>query len=207
MIYDISPPIDPRLQVWPGDTPPVREVIRAHEHGEPTVTSVLRTTVHVGAHTDAPCHIAPDAPAIDAVPLETYVGPCQVMRVMATRGALVRPEEIADEVLASRVLLATDTFPDSTVFNEDFAGLSIELVERLASLGVKLVGIDTPSVDRFADHDLPAHRHLVDHGIAILEGLRLADVRPGVYELIALPLKLVGFDASPVRAVLRTLHD
>ena len=104
-----------------------------------------------------------------------------------------------------RVLVATGTFPDPNHFNEDFAALSPELIDHLHGQGVQLVGIDTPSVDLFESKELPAHRRVLRQKMAILEGLVLAEVPPGMYELIALPLKLVGFDASPVRAVLRTL--
>ena len=101
------------------------------------------------------------------------------------------------------VLLATGTFPHPEQFNEDFAALSPELVEALHRQGVRLIGIDTPSVDPFPSKELPAHQAFLRRDMAILEGLVLKDVPEGVYELIALPLKLVGFDASPVRAILR----
>jgi arylformamidase len=103
-------------------------------------------------------------------------------------------------------LLATGTFPDPEHFNEDFAGLSPELVHTLHGQGVKLIGIDTPSVDLFDSKDLPSHQACLRYDMGILEGLVLAKVPEGTYELIALPLKLVGFDASPVRAVLRNLN-
>ena len=104
---------------------------------------------------------------------------------------------------AERVLFATRTYPDPTVFNEDFAALSPELVDGLHEKGVRLVGLDTPSVDLFASKTLPAHQRFLANDMAILEGLVLRDVPAGLYELIALPLKLAGFDASPVRAILR----
>jgi arylformamidase len=106
------------------------------------------------------------------------------------------------EIRAERVLFATGTFPDPENFTTDFAALTPELVDYLAGRGVRLVGIDTPSVDLFDSKDLPAHHRCLAHDMAILEGLVLTGVPEGVYELIALPLKLVGFDASPVRAVL-----
>jgi arylformamidase len=106
---------------------------------------------------------------------------------------------------APRVLIATGTYPDPTQFNEDFAGLHPSAVEHLAAAGVGLIGVDTPSVDRVADEDLPAHQACARTGVLILEGLRLERVPEATYELIALPLRLVGFDASPVRAVLRPL--
>jgi len=210
MIYDISPPLSPRLAVWPGDTPLSREVLC--EIGPPTGTiklvsnitlSTLRATVHLGAHADAPSHYGAGAPAIHERSLDYYVGPCQVVRVAVGPGARVAPEMLPDPVRAERVLIATGTFPDPERFNTDFAALSPELVRRLHEQGVRLVGIDTPSVDLFDSKDLPTHHEFLRCDMAILEGLILRDVPEGVYELIALPLKLVGFDASPVRAVLR----
>jgi arylformamidase len=105
----------------------------------------------------------------------------------------------------SRVLIATGTYPDASRWNEDFAALEPALVDALHARGVITIGIDTPSVDLFSSKDLPAHRRFLAHDMAILEGLRLSDVPAGRYELIALPLPLVGFDASPVRAVLREI--
>jgi arylformamidase len=108
-------------------------------------------------------------------------------------------------IRAPRVLFATGTYPDPTHFNEDFAGLSAKLIDYLAEKGVTLVGIDTPSVDPYESENLPAHQAALRRDVAILEGLVLENVPAGIYELIALPLRLVGFDGSPVRAILRTL--
>ena len=105
-------------------------------------------------------------------------------------------------VKAPRVLLKTGTYPDPNHFNEDFAALSPELVDYLASRGVELIGIDTPSVDLFADKALISHNAIARHDIAILEGVVLSHVEPGLFTLIALPLALAGCDASPVRAAL-----
>ncbi|HEY1860761.1 MAG TPA: hypothetical protein VGG61_10425, partial [Gemmataceae bacterium] len=104
-----------------------------------------------------------------------------------------------------RVLFATGTFPDPERFNQDFAALSSELVLGLHEQGVKLIGIDTPSVDLFDSRELPSHQAFLRCDMAVLEGLVLRDVPVGLYELIALPLRLEGFDASPVRAVLKSL--
>ncbi|MFO0950073.1 MAG: cyclase family protein [Isosphaeraceae bacterium] len=205
MIRDISPPITPALKVWPGDTPPRREVLLDMKEGAGITLSTLHATVHLGAHADGPNHYGLDAPAIDARPLEDYLGPCQVVDVAVARGCRFGPTALAEPVRAQRVLLRTGTFPDPTVFNEDFAAAAQELVHWLADQGVRLIGIDTPSVDLFDSKDLPAHRACLERDLAILEGLVLAGVPAGLYELIALPLRLVGFDASPVRAVLRPL--
>jgi arylformamidase len=204
MIYDITPPISDLLSVWPGDTPPSREVLLDMKRGDNITLSTLHATAHLGAHADAPSHYGADAPAIHERALDYYLGPCQVMRVAVPRGTRITPAMLPAAVASPRVLLATGTYPDPEHFNTDFAALSPELVEKLHGQGVKLVGIDTPSVDLFDSKDLPAHRMFLRRDMAILEGLVLAGVPEGMYELIALPLRLVGFDASPVRAVLRS---
>jgi len=203
VIYDISPPISEHLAVWPGDTPPRREVLCHLDRGDNLTLSTLHATVHLGAHADAPSHYGRGAPSIDERRLDFYLGPCQVLRVPVARGGLITPGMVSPPFQAERLLLATGTFPDPHVFNEDFAALSSDFVDLLARHGVCLVGIDTPSVDPFSSKDLPAHHIALEHDLAILEGLVLTNVPEGVYELIALPLKLVGFDASPVRAILR----
>src|SRR5262245_16257447 len=202
IIYDISPLISPRLAVWPGDTPASREVLCDLSRGDSITLSTLHATVHLGAHADAPSHYGAGA-AIHERPLDLYLGPCQVMRVEVPRGTRITPDLLPGPVEAARLLLATGTFPDPQTFSTDFAALAPALVDFLAERGVRLVGIDTPSVDLFDSKDLPAHQACLRHDVAILEGLVLASVPPGVYELIALPLRLEGFDASPVRAVLR----
>jgi arylformamidase len=207
MIYDITPPITAALKVWPGDTPPTREVLLDMARGATVTLSTLHATVHLGAHADGPNHYGADAPGIDARPLDDYLGLCQVIDLRVGRGSRAGVADLAVPVQAERVVFRTGTFPDPTVFNEDFAALEPELVRWLNDRGVRLVGIDTPSVDLFDSKDLPAHRAFLERDMAILEGLVLTGVPEGLYELIALPLRLVGFDASPVRAVLRTVAD
>jgi arylformamidase len=202
-LYDISPPISPALKVWPGDTPPSREVLLDMRRGANLTLSTLHTTVHAGAHADGPNHYGAEAPSIEQRSLEYYLGPCQVLRVAAQRRSRITAADLPGPIVAPRVLLATGTYPDPHLFNEDFAALEPALVDDLHGRGVRLIGIDTPSVDLFSSKDLPAHARFLAHDMAILEGLVLADVPDGLYELIALPLPLVGFDASPVRAILR----
>jgi arylformamidase len=205
MLFDISPPISRSLGVWPGDTPLSRELLLDMSSGDHMTLSALRATVHLGAHADAPNHYGARGPGIDERALDYYLGRCQVIRVNVARGTRISVGDVGAAIEAARVLFATETFPDPEDWNEDFAALEPALVEQMHSRGVRLIGIDTPSVDPFHDKDLPAHQVFLRRDMAILEGLVLADVPEGVYELIALPLRLVGFDASPVRAVLRTL--
>ncbi len=204
MLYDITPELSPNLAVWPGDTPLSREVLLDMAQGANLTLSTLHATVHLGAHADAPSHYGAQAPAIDGRELERYLGPCQVMSVSVERGCRLAPEALGP-VTEERLLIRTGTYPDPNSFNEDFAALSPELIDRLCADGVRLVGVDTPSVDLFHSKDLPAHGACLRHDTAILEGLVLSDVPDGRYELIALPLRLAGFDASPVRAVLRSI--
>ena len=205
MTYDITPPITAKLAVWPGDTPLSREVLNDMARGDNITLSTLRATTHLGAHADGPNHYGKDAPAIDERGLDYYLGPCQVIRVGVARATRITSAMLPSEVTTSRVLFATGTFPDPENWNRHFAALSVELVDFLHERGVITVGIDTPSVDLFESKDLPAHKAILRCNMSILEGLVLKDVPEGTYELIALPLRLVGFDASPVRAVLRTV--
>lgn len=204
-MYDISPTLSPRLKVWPGDTAVSREVLMELSRGQSVTLSTLHSTVHAGSHADAPSHYAQHGRTIEQQPLELYIGPCQVVHVDAKPGEAVTPTMLRDAITAPRVLIATGTFPEPERWTSEFAPLSVELVDFLSERGVKVVGVDTPSVDSFASKDLPVHNCIGKHDMAILEGLVLRDVPAGEYELIALPLKLEGFDASPVRAVLRRL--
>lgn len=207
MIRDITPMVTPALAVWPGDTPMSREVLMDIARGDSVTLSTLRATVHLGAHADAPSHYGAEGGTIEGQSLDHYLGVCRVVGVEVARGSRVRPEDLPRGVNIEerRVLFRTGTFPEAAAWNADFAGLSPELIEMLANRGVITVGIDTPSVDLMESKDLPAHGACLRRGVAILEGLDLSAVEDGVYELIALPLKLQGFDASPVRAVLREL--
>jgi arylformamidase len=206
-IYDITPTVSPRLNVWPGDTPASREVLCELSQGAAVTLSTLRATVHLGAHADGPNHYDAGGRDIASQSLHHYLGPCVVVDANVARGSRVGPRDVSlpPGALPERVLIKTGTFPDPTNWNSDFAGLSVELIDALAARSVRTVGIDTPSVDLQDSKDLPAHKAIARHDMAILEGLALAHVPAGVYELIALPLKLEGFDASPVRAVLREI--
>jgi arylformamidase len=205
-LIDISPPIDATIAVWPGDTPFAQTFNAEMSAGANLTLSDIRTTLHVGAHTDAASHYVPDGEDIASRSLDYYVGPCTVVQVEVRRGERILPRHIEGKhIAAPRLLFRTGTFPDPRNWNDDFASLSPELVETLHERGVILVGIDTPSVDPFDSKPLEAHHVLAAHNMANLEGLVLEGVDEGDYELIALPLRIVGGDASPVRAVLRRM--
>jgi arylformamidase len=204
VLIDISPLIDADINVWPGDTPFVQTINLDMNAGANLTLSDMRTTVHVGAHADAPSHYVADGEDIAARKLDFYVGRCVVVQVDVGRGKRIMPADVKREIAAPRVLFRTGTFPDPRNWNNDFASLSPELVNHLHARGVVLIGIDTPSVDPFDSKALEAHHAFARNDMAILEGLVLDGVAEGEYELIALPLRIRGGDASPVRAVLRT---
>ena len=203
--YDISPEISARTAVFPGDAPFNRTIGLDFKKGDHLLTSSIQTTVHIGAHTDAPNHYQPGTNGIEARDLNYYLGPCQVISVNIPRGKRILPSDIADvKISEKRILFKTGSFPDPNQWNADFNSLSPELIHHLARSGVILVGIDTPSVDPAEDQALPSHHAIHEHDLAILEGVVLEPVPDGVYTLIALPLRIKDADASPVRAILMT---
>lgn len=208
-LYDVSPPIRPGIPVWPGDTEYRAELSWAISRGDSVNVSAVTSTPHLGAHADAPFHVADGGAGIAELPLAPFLGPCRVVEVPPA--PLILPEHLGGIDLADppRLLLKTGSARppggDRSRFPEVFSALSPALARALGEAGTLLVGLDTPSVDPFNSKDLAAHRALVAGGVVNLEGLALDEVPPGLYELIALPLRLVGLDASPVRAVLRTL--
>lgn len=206
-IHDISPVISARLAVFPGDTPFERRELMHVDRGDHISLSSVNSTVHLGSHADAPVHYGKGGVTIDRQPLELYVGPCIVVRVDGARGRAVTVQDVAGRVPfgTERLVLATGSFPDPERWNADFASIDPALVEWLDTRGVRLVAIDTPSVDRSDSKDLPAHAAFFRTGIAIIEGLVLDSVPEGRYELIALPLRIEGADASPVRAILKSV--
>lgn len=203
VIHDISPRLSRRIAVWPGDVALSQSWQCRIAEGANLDLSAITATVHLGAHADAPSHYAGDGQDIADRPLERYLGPCRVIDVAVGRGERIGVAHLGDAPLdAARILLRTGTFPDPEDWNTDFAALSPELVRHLDAAGVVTVGIDTPSIDLFDDKVLVSHTAVAAADMAVLEGIVLTGVTPGRYTLIALPLPLEGFDASPVRAVL-----
>ena len=201
--FDISPMVDERTAVFPGDTALQRDIALDFKKGHHLLLSSIKTTVHIGAHADAPNHYDPQGGGIGERDLSFYMGRAQVMTVGAPRGERIQKHHLETLVIAApRVLFRTRSFPDPTTWTDDFNSVSVELLDYLSTQGVVLVGIDTPSVDPADSKALEAHSAIARHGFAILEGLDLEDVKDGVYSLVALPLRLRCFDASPVRAIL-----
>lgn len=204
-LWDISPALDPATPPFPGDQPYEQRWTARIGPGCPVNLSALTLSPHLGAHADAPLHYADGAPAIGAVGLAPYLGRCRVIHAIG-RGPLVRIEHLAHAAAAlpPRVLVRTcERAP--TAWSDDFAAYAPETIDWLAAQGVRLVGIDSQSVDPATSKTLDSHQRLLRHDLRVLENLVLDEVPEGDYELIALPLKLTQACASPVRAVLREL--
>lgn len=205
-LWDISPPIAPDSPLFPGDEPYSQKWTATIGPGCPVNLSAITMSPHIGAHADAPLHYGNDAPPIGAVDLCAYLGPCRVIHAIGSGQRLIHPRDLehAQHGLPPRVLVRTcDKAPMQ--WSEDFASFAPETIDWLAARGVKLVGIDSQSVDPATSKTLDSHHRLLANDLRVLENLVLDAVPAGDYELIALPLKLMQACASPVRAVLREL--
>jgi arylformamidase len=203
--WDISPLISLAIPTWPGDTRFHAEATWQIADGCPVKVSRITLSTHTGAHCDAPSHYDPRGGSIDSVCLAPYIGPCRVITCPGAR--VVEPRHVAHALpgLPPRVLLRTYARTPKTQWDPGFCSVAPATIALLAEHGVMLIGIDTPSLDPQDSKSMDAHHAVNAHKMAILEGIVLDDVPDGDYELIALPLKLQGMDASPVRAILRTL--
>jgi arylformamidase len=205
-IYDITLPIDSTLACWPGDAPYRLEPTATIREGSTVNLHSISMSVHTGTHADSPYHFKENGLPEDEIPLEVYIGAAVVIDVVGRKTIEIGDITSHDFRRSPRVLFKTGAWPDPTVFPEWVPVLAADVPSYLKEQGVILVGLDVPSVDALDSKDLPIHHALAENGIHILESLYLKDVPPGYYELIALPLKLVGADGAPVRAILRTVE-
>ncbi len=204
--WDISPPVEARSPVFPGDTPYSQRWSATLGDGCPVNVSAVTLSPHVGAHADAPLHYDPAGLPVGALDLAPFMGPCRVIHAIGC-GPLIEWHHLAHaaQALPPRVLVRSFERAPVDRWTDAFSAFAAATIERLADAGVQLVGIDTASVDPADSKTLPSHQVLRRRGLLVLENLVLDEVPEGDYELIALPLKLMTADASPVRAVLRPL--
>jgi len=206
-LWDISPPVHAGSPVFPGDARYEQRWAATLGPGCPVNVSTITLSPHIGAHADAPLHYDADGVAVGALDLEPYLGHCRVVHAIGC-GALIEwrhVERAVDAALPPRLLVRTYRHMPVDRWDGALAGFAPDVIERLADLGVRLIGIDTASIDPADSKTLEAHQVIRRRKLRVLENLVLDDVPEGDYELIALPLKLTTADASPVRAVLRAL--
>jgi arylformamidase len=202
-LIDISRPLHSGMPHWPGDVPTTFQINVRIADGHACNVGQLNLSVHNGSHADAPWHYDDHGARIDAVDLSHYLGVC---RVIDARQHRALTPDLLDGLSPGRIprlLFRTDAWSDPTKFPPTWPLLTDGMPARLAALGVKLIGLDVPSVDPLQSRDLRMHHALGVAGILILENLDLHGAAPGDYELIALPLKVREGDGAPVRAVLR----
>ena len=212
-IYDITVPIRAGMPVYEGDPGVKIEAWSAFAKGDSSNVSMLNFGAHTGTHVDAPAHFIEGANTIDKLPLETLIGPARVVRV---------PDEImeidagflagCDLNQVERLIFHTRNsafWSSDEGFRKDFTHLLPEAAAVLVNHGVKLVGTDYLSIEKFRSGHHRTHLTLLAEGVVIVEGLNLSEVPPGDYELICLPLRIAGGagDGAPARVVLRTLPD
>ena len=205
-IYDISLTLSPHSIRWVTAQPLELIERKRMSRGDTNNSSSIHTSVHAGTHVDAPFHFLPDGVTIEALPLETFIGPARVCAVEP--GTHIMAVDVAKAGLKdeTRVLFKTrnSSLLKKGTYDASFAPFSVDGAKALVELGVKLVGLDYLSAAA-ANEQVPVHRAFLDNGVILLEGIDLSDVPPGRYELFCPPVKLAGSDGAPCRAVLREL--
>lgn len=202
---DISQPLQNNCAEWPGDTPFNYEVAFKKEDTGSVNIGKLTTSTHMGTHIDAPFHFSNEGEKVHELPVDLYIGHARVIDLTGVSEVGYAELVNVDFGGAEKILLKTGKREDFTVFPADFVTIQADLAPLLKERGVRLIGIDSPSVDPEMSKTLDAHHALYENNVMILENIVLDEVEAGDYELIALPLKIVGADGSPVRAVLRRI--
>ena len=205
-LWDISPPVQASSPVFPGDTPYTQQWATTLSDICPVNVSAITLSPHVGAHADAPLHYDPQGATVGALDLAPFLGRCRVIHALDA-GPLITLAHLQHALtdLPPRVLVRTYRQFPLAQFDTQLTGFDPDCVQHLADLGVQLIGTDSASIDPADSKTLPSHQVIRQRGLRVLENLLLDDVPEGDYELIALPLKLMTADASPVRAVLREI--
>jgi arylformamidase len=200
-VIDVSRPLAAGTASWPGDTPFAFRLAWKIADGASVNVGSVTTSVHTATHCDAPFHYDAAGPTVERIPPETFLGPCRVVDVRGTGRWRPRLEEL-DFADTPRVLFRTGGWPDTTRFPDRIPVMEADLPAWLGERGVILIGVDLPSVDELDSKTLDNHHALGRAGVTIVEGLWLDGVPDGRYEFVGLPLKIVGADGAPLRAVL-----
>jgi arylformamidase len=204
-LIDVTVPLDDTLPNYPGNTPFSLEPIKRLARGDSSNVSSLHMSAHAGTHVDAPRHFFDQGAGTEALALEMLVGRTRVIEVKSRKG--IGPEELSAVDLTEdvRVLIKTSNSRlwGTAEFHRDYVGVTEAGAHHLIDHGIKVVGVDYLSVEEFKKPGAPAHHVLLGGGTIVIEGLNLLDVQPGVYEMLCLPLRIVGADGAPARVVLR----
>jgi arylformamidase len=205
-LIDVSVPLDSNLPTYPGDTQFSLEPIKRIARGDTSNVSTLHLSAHAGTHVDAPRHFFDEGPAVDALALGMLVGRARVIQVDSRKGIGAAELSAIDlsEDLRLLIKTANSRLWGSPQFHTDYVGITESGAKHLIDHGIKVVGVDYLSVELFKAPGAPAHHVLLGQGAIVIEGLNLLNVEPGVYEMICLPLRVVGAEGAPARVVLRS---
>lgn len=209
-IYDITLSISEALPVWPGDPPLKLTPASNIEQGDEANVSALQMSTHTGTHIDAPRHFIPDGLTVDQLPLNQLIGPCRVVDLLHLKRCIDRSDLESSELSGiTRILFKTQNtiqqLCKTKTFQTDYIALTNAAAAYLNDIGIRLIGIDAPSVEAYQNAGHPVHHLLLKNSVIIIEGLDLENVPAGDYQLIALPLKIKDADGAPARVVLREL--
>lgn len=194
MIYDITLPLSESLPVYPGDPPVTLQTLASVSDGAPYSLTKIAMGSHSGTHVDAPSHVLAEGSTVDHISTDRLIGPCHAASINCDMEISINHiEELQLPFGTTRLIIRTTGAQGY---------LTRESAIRLVNRGIKLVGIDSPSVDAPASPDLPVHRALLEADVIIVENLALESIQPGPYWLACLPLKITGCDGAPARAVL-----
>ena len=205
-LIDVSVPLDAQLPTYPHNTPFSLEPIKRIARGDSSNVSTLHMSAHTGTHVDAPRHFFDEGPGTESLPLELLIGRARVIEVNSRAGVAAKDLDAIDLADDIRVLIKTlnSRLWGAPEFHEDYVGVLESGAKHLVEHGIKVVGVDYLSVEKFHNPGAPAHHILLGAGTIVIEGLDLRGIEPGVYEMFCLPLRVVGSDGAPARVVLRS---
>ncbi len=206
-IYDVSVLIRPEMPIWPGDPGFKRTLYVSFEEGGSHDVSMITMGSHTGTHVDAPAHFIQGGPTVDKMPLDILVGEATVFGLDVEKEITTSDLETLDLDGATRVLFKTrnSTLWQRDEFTPDFVSFSADAAQYLVEKGIKLVGIDYLSVGSFYEDGGEVHKIFLSNGVIVVESLNLSEVEPGQYELMCLPLRILGGDGAPARVLLREI--